>query len=429
MEDKKPVYLMFVDPNFGNQGHNKYYNAFPLGDGTFKVEYGRVGSNPQTKVYPMGKWEAQIKSKIKKGYINISDNMTEVIEDAKVEDENKKSDAFSVIENLSIRNIVKRLFDFANNAIQNAYNVKSNLVTQAMIDKAQSILDDLKINYSKHTLEENNKKLVELFTVIPRKMQYVSSYLFTSLDSEEAERILDREQSILDTMAGQVYVPKKKNMNEENKKDVKTCSMLDQMGIIMEEVNEEDIAKIKKAMGDSANKFYNAWKVTNLETEQEYNKFVKENNIGNVKLLCHGSRNQNIFNILKIGLKIRPSCAIHTGSMLGDALYYSNPEKEHGGVAKSIGYTSLTGSYWSGGNSNCGFLIFFDVALGKSYDIYSFNSKYYTYNLEKLQKDCPGAWSLHLHGVGHRNGSTVINDEITVYNVNQVTVRYLVEIR
>ena len=426
MEEKKPVYLMFVDPNFGNQGHNKYYNAFPLGDGTFKVEYGRVGASPQTKVYPISKWDAQIKSKIKKGYVDISDNMTEVIEDAKVEDEVNKKDSFSLISNLSVRTIIKRLFEFANNTIQNAYKVSSNVVTQAMVDKAQSILDDLKVNYSQYNLEEINKKLVELFTVIPRKMKYVSDYLVSSLEEKELEKVFDREQSLLDTMAGQVYKSPKKE--DSNISVSEKGSMLEEMGIAMEDATDEDIAKIKKAMGDSADKFYKAWKVTNFETEDAYNKFVEENKIGNVRLLCHGSRNQNIFNILKIGLKIRPSCAIHTGSMLGDALYYSNPEKEHGGVAKSIGYTSL-GGYWTREYNNCGFLIFFDVALGKSYDIYNFDSRYYTYNLEKLQKDCPGAWSLHLHGAGYRNGSTVINDEITVYNINQVTVRYLVEIR
>ena len=37
MEEKKPIYLIFVDPQFGDMGHNKEYNMTPLGDGTFKV--------------------------------------------------------------------------------------------------------------------------------------------------------------------------------------------------------------------------------------------------------------------------------------------------------------------------------------------------------------------------------------------------------
>lgn len=422
--DLKPIYLIMIDPNFGDLGHNKYYHMIPQGD-TFLAEYGRVGAGKQTKVYPISKWNSTLSSKKKKGYVERTELMQDIINDTEVKTE--EVDKFSSIKIESIRNIIKRLFDFANKTIQSSYKVTANEVTQNMVDKAQELLDEITSNYKNYSLEEFNNKLVELFIIIPRKMKRVSDFTAKDMKTETIEKILINEQSILDTMAGQVYKPKiiEKNTNTKNN----NFSILDEMGIEMEDCSEDDIKKIKEAMGDSADKFYKAWRVRNFETEKAYQKFTKENNIGNVKLLCHGSRNQNIFNILSIGLKIRPSCAMHTGSMLGDALYYSNPEKKHGGVTKSIGYTSLSGSYWAGGNSDCGFLIFFDVALGKSYDIYNFDSKFYTYNLEKLQKDCPGAWSLHLHGVGYRNGGTVMNDEITVYNVNQVTVRYLVEIR
>lgn len=70
-------------------------------------------------------------------------------------------------------------------------------------------------------------------------------------------------------------------------------------------------------------------------------------------------------------------------------------------------------------------LLFFDVAIGDSVDAYSFDSKYYSYNLERLKKDNPKAWSLWAHG----NTSMLRNDEIIVYDDRQMTIRYLVEIR
>lgn len=414
-------YLILVDPNNNGVDSNKFYKMAGNGDNTFTVEYGRVGATPQTKTYPMSKWNSTLASKLKKGYVDRSDLMQEVIADSKIEDKSNGVDEFSLVQNLSVREIVKRLWDYANKTIQSAYSVRAEAVTQAMIDAAQEKIDYIAANYKNWSVEEFNKNLNELFIIVPRKMKRVSDCLVS--DSSEYDKKLSEEQSLLDTMAGQVYKPKARIVDAGS--EIKASeSILQKMGITMEEATQEDIAKIKKAMGDSAGKFYKAWRVTNLETEERYQKFTSENNIGNVKLFCHGSRNQNWFNILKMGLKIRPAGVITIGLMFGKGAYFSNSEKYHGGVAKSIGYTSL-GGYWTRDYQNCGFIAFFDVAIGDSVDAYSFDSKYYSYNLERLKKDNPKAWSLWAHG----NTSMLRNDEIIVYDDRQMTIRYLVEIR
>ena len=67
--------------------------------------------------------------------------------------------------------------------------------------------------------------------------------------------------------------------------------------------------------------------------------------------------------------------------------------------------------------------------MGKILDVYSFNSKYYDFTFEKLQKECPGAYSLW----GHKGMDTgwwpLKNDEIVVYNEEQVNLKYLVELK
>lgn len=414
-------YLILVDPNNNGVDSNKFYKMAGNGDNTFTVEYGRVGATPQTKTYPMSKWNSTLSSKLKKGYVDRSDLMQEVIADSKIEDKSNGVDEFGLVQNLSVREIVKRLWDYANKTIQSAYSVRAEAVTQAMIDTAQEKIDYIAANYKNWSVEEFNKNLNELFIIVPRKMKRVSDCLVS--DSSEYDKKLSEEQSLLDTMAGQVYKPKAKIADSDS--EIKASeSILQKMGITMEDVTQDEIARIKKAMGDSAGKFYKAWRVTNFETEERYQKFTSENNIGNVKLFCHGSRNQNWFNILKMGLKIRPAGVITTGLMFGKGAYFSNSEKYHGGVAKSIGYTSL-GGYWTRDYQNCGFLAFFDVAIGDSVDAYSFDSKYYSYNLERLKKDNPKAWSLWAHG----NTSMLRNDEIIVYDDRQMTIRYLVEIR
>lgn len=414
--EKTPVYLICIDAKFGAQGHNKFYQMTPNGDGTFTAEYGRVGASPQKRLYPISKWDSIVASKLKKGYIERTNLMMDVIEDSKETEE--KTDDFVGINNSSIKNILKRLLDYANNTIQSSYKVTASAVTQAMIDTAQEKIDYLSTNYKNMTVSDFNDALTKLFITIPRKMKMVSSYLAT--DFSDFPSIIDREQSLLDTMAGQVYKKKETSKCQENKSQK---NILDKMGIIMEECTEDDIVAIKKAMGDAQDKFYQAWRVINTNTQKAYDEYVKQNNIGNVKLTCHGSRNQNWFNILRTGLKIRPAGVATNGSMFGLGCYFSNPDKWHG-VAKSIGYTSLNG-YWTRENQGVGFLAFFETALGDSYDVYSFDNKYYSFNLDKLKREKSTAWNLFAHG-----GTGMLkNDEIIIYNEAQTTIKYLVEIR
>ena len=65
-----------------------------------------------------------------------------------------------------------------------------------------------------------------------------------------------------------------------------------------------------------------------------------------------------------------------------------------------------------------------NVAYGKPYDVYSFNSKYYNFNYDALQRVSPGANCLHAH-----KGSMLLNDEIIVYKEDQCTIKYLVEVK
>ena len=428
MENVRPVYLIMVNPDNKGVDSNKFWNAYPQNNGTFIVRYGRVGGSEQSHIYNMSQWDKKIKEKLRKGYVDVSGNYQEVIEESKEDTEDDAEDEFTLIKNNSVREIIKRLYEYANNVIQASYKVQANVVTQKMVDDAQKILDDLNTNYKKLSVEDFNEKLIKLFVTIPRKMKRVADHLVSNKD--EFTSVLEEEQSILDTMAGQVYQPKEKQIHINLDGSEYKESMLEKMGITMEDATEEDVEIIKKAMGDSAHRFVKAWRVSNYETEKRYKKYVIENSIGNVRLLCHGSRNQNWFNILKTGMLIRPSCAIATGNLFGLGLYWSNPDKYNGGVAKSIGYTSVRSAYWTSGGSDTGFIAFFDVAIGDSYDVYSFGSQYYDFNLEKLQQTKPGAWSLWAHGQGSRNGgSTLINDEIIVYNINQATIRYLVEIK
>lgn len=399
----EPKYLIMVT----TENNNKYYEFLPSEDcSSFTVRYGRVGqSSFQTMTYSISDWNKKYNEKIKKGYVDQTCLRKEIITKIK----NKE---YIDITNKSVADIVNRLQTMAKQAVSENYTVSSAKVTQSMVDEAQKIINVLS-NIS--DLNEFNKKLIELFRTIPRKMGNVNDHLAYS--DSGIERIIKREQDLLDIMATQVI------QNDVEDTDIETGAMnqtiLDAMGLKFDDVTNEDIEIIKKQLGTSANRFVKAWRVTNIKTQLKFDKFVKDNNIKDVKLLWHGSKSENFWNIINTGLVLRPN-AVRTGSMFGSKAIYFAPKSE-----KSIGYTSLNGSYWARGNSNSGFLALNEVAYGTPYMVYDFSSEFYNMDYEKLQIKKNGANCLHASA----NKGMLRNDEIVIYKEEQCTIKYLVEIK
>ena len=72
----------------------------------------------------------------------------------------------------------------------------------------------------------------------------------------------------------------------------------------------------------------------------------------------------------------------------------------------------------------------FEVAYGTPYDVYDFDSKYHEMNYNLLQKFKQGANCLHAHAGASMGGySSLKNDEIVFYKQEQMTIKYLVEIK
>lgn len=393
----QPKYLVKVEVG---QNNNKFYRMIPEGN-TFRVEYGRIGNTGfQTGTYDIEKWDSQLRSKLKKGYVDQTHLVAEVIED-------KKQSKYAEIINASISAIVRRLQQFAKQSIEDNYTISSNKVTKAMVEEAQNIIDN--ISNSK-TVEDFNNYLLNLFRVIPRKMKKVSDNLATLKD--DFSEILQKEQDLLDTMRGQVF--QKLVLETDDGINNEKQTILEALGLEFSDITKDEEVLIRKQLGSSAHKFYKAWKVINKKTQKQFDKFTKENKILNKKLLFHGSRSENFWSIINGGLVLRPNAVI-TGKMFGIGIYFS-PDAD-----KSLGYTSLSGSRWSNGDQTSGFMGLYDVAYGNPMDVYSFDSKYYNFSYSSLN----GKNSLHAHG-----GTGMLRkDEIVIYKEEQSTIKYLVEIK
>ena len=400
MIEVRPTYLIMVTPD----NHNKVYNAYPEGD-TFRVEYGRVDSPMASTRYPMSRWEKQISSKLKKGYQDVTDLRADLVAEVPQDESHKQ------IENVVIREIVEKLQSMARETISRNYRVSSSKVTQAMVDAAQELIDNMATHAG--TVEDFNEILMKLFTTIPRKMQNVSSYVAKT--AEDIPVIVKREQDLLDVMRGQIYV---KPAVTESSGERSELTILDEFGLTMEETTPEDVARIKSLMNESAPKFRRAWRITNKTTQERFDQFVRENDIKDTRLLFHGSRNENWWSIAKTGLMIRPSNAVFTGEMFGRAIYFA-PKCQ-----KSIGYTSLSGSYWARGGEATAYMALFEVAYGTPHVIYEHDSSCYGLNYDVLQRKTPKCHCLHAKA----DKGMLRNDEIVFYRTDQMTIRYLIEI-
>lgn len=399
MTEYAPLHLVKISADTNN---NKYYDMIPAG-AAWTASFGRVGAAPQKRSYPYSQWNAKYHEKLRKGYVDRTCLVQDLIAAPP-----SPGDGYAPIADAEIAEIVALLRGMASRAVAENYTVAANQVTAAMVEEAQSVLTQL---VSLDDLNAFNRALAELYGVIPRKMQSVRDHL--AKDRSEFGGIIRREQDLLDVMRGQIYVPKPV-ASEEAPPGGQT--ILEASGLVFRHATEEDLLKIKSALGSCAGQFKRAWRVSNLRTQAAFDDCVTQGSIA-TKLLWHGSRNENWWSILNAGLALKPTSAVITGKMFGYGIYFASKAR------KALGYTSLSGSYWARGSAKHAFMGLYEVAYGKPYDVYSFSPQFDSFNWHALQSACPGASCLHAH-----EGSMLRNDEIIVYRECQTTVKYLVEL-
>lgn len=397
---KKVAKLICVGVDIRETGQsNKFYNMLDNGDGTFTVEYGRVGSTKTTQTYPMKDWDKKIREKLKHGYADVTE-LSEVKEVSVAKTVDSEGDKLLTL-----------LQSFAKGSIAKEYLVSSSQVTQKQVDKAQELIDTLAnvLNDPKVIQKDVNNLLLDIYKTIPRKMQDVRSHILqvTNLTADEikwAKTKSAEEQELLDRMAGQVLLKETSNTQK---------GISEAMGISVSLVTDNSIIDhIKTFMADDKNRIVRVWEIKNENSYKKLSIWPETK----IDLLFHGSRNENWFNITQSGLLIKPAGVHHAGSMFGNAVYFANKAR------KSIGYTSINNSYWAKGNSNTAFLALYEVKCGNKFDIYKHES--YCYNLDQKFLDIKKCQSVHAHA-----GQSLLNDEIMIYEHTRCSIKYLIEFK
>lgn len=403
----------------GGENNNKYYDMYDTGNGEWIACYGRVDATQMTETHPMNEWDSKYKSKLKKGYQDVTHLRT--IKESKSSTTNEVID----IKNPQVKKFVEDLQGYSNRSIKDNYTVTAADVTQAQVDEAQSILDRLvaKANFKQNT-DYINSDLLSLYRTIPRRMKNVRDHLlnFSEIKNNDNlsifKNIISNEQLTLDVMRGQVA-----QIVNVAQASTKKIDVLAAMGLTIEIVNDKEIQLIKKLLGSNANQFSKAFKIINNKTQTKFDSFVSKRKNKTTDLLWHGSRNENWWSIIDTGLVLRPTNAVITGKMFGLSLYFA-PKAQ-----KSIGYTSLRGSYWSSGKDDKAYLALYNVHTGNNLHILGSSTKYKHHEYwmsqltEKRLKDIGDYDSVYAE-----KGYDLRNDEWMIYNENQCSVKYIVEI-
>ena len=180
---------------------------------------------------------------------------------------------------------------------------------------------------------------------------------------------------------------------------------------IAKEAGKHTFATDTKDLSSGKSKLWVPGQRPDLEKES-----VKLYNKANVWLCWHGTRSANLVGITRRGLLIRPTGAVHTGSMFGDGKYFAWQS------SKSLNYCD--GGYWTGGGrSSKRYMFLLDVAFGKMH---------YVTQSHFFRKPPTGHHSVYGQASRRRGYGGLWNDEMITYDFNdsdnQSSIRYLFEI-
>lgn len=399
-------YLVMTTPE---QNHNKYYRMIPGKNGIWTAEYGRVGSAGIKRQYPNKLFNQKLNEKLSKGYVDQTDFHVVTTTAS------SSSSKYKEIEDKAVKNLIDWLLETNGQIITNSYSVCAHDVTEEAVKEARRLLSSAALTDDVGIF---NNLLTKAFSVVPRRMSNVSDYLLTSIS--EANKVLERENDILDAMATSVAG----NVKQNKVKNDASTTILDAFGLNVSEVTENEFKKVVSHLDDvTKGKVDKVFHITNAESRKRFDAYCKEKKFdrGGIKYLYHGSRNQNYWPIVTQGLKLRPSMKIQrAGNMFGYGLYFA-PKAQ-----KSAGYTSLNGSYWTnrlgGSCGNKAALLVYKVAMGKSRHLYAYSPEVSNWH----EKDCKrgGYDSVYAHA-----GRDLRNDECIVYNEDACTLSYMITLK
>jgi poly [ADP-ribose] polymerase len=329
-----------------------------------------------------------------------------------------KKDIVSAYSHPEVSRIIKQIID------ENIHNISSltslkltsngfetplGPVTKEHVQKAREplnilknlIVDD-KLNPDLKLVKENNSKY---FSLIPHSFGHKitqDDWILSSQKLSEEYELLDNLESAVQMGAALQNVSQQKNALGSD------IEILD---------DKKEFNRIEQYINNSKahnHKHTDIWRykvkqVFKIKIPNERIRFENsKNKYDYEKELFHGSKNCNILSIIKSGLIVPPcNAAGVTGRMFGNHVYFACNS------TKSMNYcTNFWNRSYSSKNNNI-FLFLANVRLGKC---------------KEVQHSTPSGIPHGYDSIWAKSGSSLINDEFVIKNLEQHTLTYMVEL-
>lgn len=399
--------------NFASLGDNsnKFYiielqeGVIP-GEYNVYCEYGRLGKTPQRKDrYITGVYSAEsefnkiIASKQRGGYkiVEVDDGLT--TQAVNVSSTTKATDLFSIKD--KVLRLIGKLYQEATSYLATAIDTPLGKISATQVAKGFSVLRDIE-SYLDAGVTSGSQLVGfsnEFYSVIPvsfgNKVDFQKMLIDDYIKLNNYKDLLGVMDSVVQARATleQNLEEKYKSLNIKLKalgqrtKEYK--AVLEKVDTTHSQhhrfkMNVTDVFKVEDMVG------FDKFNPKKLETMD----------------LFHGSRNENILSIMQSGLKIKPSSAVHTGSMFGSGIYLASD------VTKSANYC------WGFGNANADthYMFICEAATGKIKD----------YSNAQSSLTAPPKGYNSVRGV---KGNSLLHDEYIVYKDEQVRIKYIIEFK
>lgn len=412
--------LVMVDTIDNN---NKFYELTELSDGRVQARYGRIGATEQTRVYPPGNFDKKLNEKLRKGYVRrdtaavVPSNVTGIEAADRVNKAlfNGHADAAS-------RKFAEMLLRTNRHAIEDAtggkimVNKDSGAVTTALGPVTQNQLSEARVLLAELAGGSRNRRAIEKYlTIIPQRIANVrTTDWMTGSWVKSQEDLLDALAAALASTSDD---------DDDPTTDAPPIPFRNKLELV--DVNSDEFAAVDKRFRGSMNsihasstrKLVRVWKVVDTKRDDWDKSKAK---LKHTRTLWHGTTAGNVLSILRTGLICPPSSDgryATTGRMFGDGVYFSDQS------TKSLNYAigAAPGQY---GRSGDGATMMFlaDVVMGREYRPTTYVNVAREARTGKDSKGRP------YNSIFVRGGTSgVRNNEMIVWNTEQITLTYLCE--
>lgn len=412
-------YLTKIDPETNSYN---FYKIIPYNMGPRTLScggsYGRIGAattdlNAETIIkspYPSCMYWLKYYEKLNQGYQDYTDIMLE--KDEELERMFQTNGGEEIAEDV-VAELYNKLRQFAKDAISSQVDVnflsEKPPFTKTQVANSWKIWKDLG---NSKTVDEFNKKLLKLLAISPRRVdkfrgQTINSYLAATGKTEAEQKeifanIIAREESLLQAMDAVVNTVSK----------FSNSPVLSPFGNIEISIpTEDEINKVKSYLSSElVPKVKKIYRVVCNEQQEKFDTYVADNNIQDIRMFWHGSRNENWISIIKNSLMLNPNAVI-SGKMWGYGIYFAPS------AMKSWGYTSYHNTRWANGNSGTAFMGLYATAYGTPY--------FPTHLMNGTAQMMKDNHTNCLHAKAGVSG--LMNDEVIFYDEAAVCLQYLVE--